>query len=153
MVDSELSENSNALKRRDLRPPLIHWLDEPDHPITDTSRYVCRLGWPSARVPIAATATNPISAWMEQIARNLTAYQAANMNAHAERFIRESEIGSSAGRRLRTWGASRSGRGWENCSTPTIDGPPDHVTRIFGHHEEHIDPVFGHAGTGHSAKV
>jgi transposase InsO family protein len=79
------------------------------------------------RVQIAGTTTNPVSAWMEQIARNLTdcedgfltgkrfliidrdsifspafksivassgveilltAYQAPNMNAHAERFIR-----------------------------------------------------------------
>lgn len=79
------------------------------------------------RVQIAGTTTNPISTWMEQVARNLTgwesgfltgkrfliidrdcifspafksiiegsgmeilptAYQAPNMNAHAERFVR-----------------------------------------------------------------
>jgi putative transposase len=85
------------------------------------------VGLATRRVHIAGTTTNPASAWMEQVARNvtdcetgflrhkrflfgdrdsvfaprfksilgssgvevlLTAYQAPNMNAHAERFVR-----------------------------------------------------------------
>ena len=49
-LDHVVSENSTALKRRGLRVCLIHWLDEPHHPVAASPSHRPVLGWPPSDV-------------------------------------------------------------------------------------------------------